>query len=169
MQSADMHRSSPHRSRAFTLVEIMVVVAIIGLLAAMSLPTYRHITLRSKATAVVTDLRAYSAVFVNYNLSKGAWPTASQPGVVPPEVADAMQSAYSKPSPLGGYYEFDVNSSGNGFHVTAAITLATANGSPVTDDLELLELVDKLIDDGDLSTGSVRLGSTNNLVYIIEQ
>jgi prepilin-type N-terminal cleavage/methylation domain-containing protein len=164
-----LHRSSSRRTRAFTLVEIMVVVVIIGLLAAMGLPTYRHITLRSKATAVVTDLRAYSAVLVNYNLSKGAWPTASQPGVVPPEVADAMQSGYTRPSPIGGYYEFDADNSANGFHVTSAITIATANGSNLTDDLELLELIDQLIDDGNLATGNVRLGSTNNLVYIIEQ
>lgn len=146
----------------------MVVVTLIGLLAAMALPTYRHITLRSKATAVVTDMRAFSGVFLNYNLSKGAWPVSAAPGVVPTEVADAIQSGFTKQSPIGGYYQWDNANSGNGFHVTAAISIATANSSAVSDDLELLELVDRLMDDGDLNTGNVRLGSTNNLVYIIE-
>ncbi|MFI5336380.1 MAG: type II secretion system protein [Opitutales bacterium] len=155
--------------RAFTLVEIMVVVAIIGLLAAAALPTYRHITLRSKATAIVTDLRAFSGVFLNYNLTKGAWPASAQPGVIPPEVADAIQSAFGKPTAIGGYYEWDNANSSNGFYVTAAITLTSANGSSLTDDLDLLLMIDSMMDDGNPNTGSVRISATNNLVYIIEQ
>ena len=38
---------SPRSLRAFSLVEIMIAVVIIGLLTALVLPTYRRITMRS--------------------------------------------------------------------------------------------------------------------------
>ena len=37
------------------------------------------------------------------------------------------------------------------------------------DDLDQLETVDKQIDDGNLATGNLQLGSTNSLVFIIEK
>ena len=37
------------------------------------------------------------------------------------------------------------------------------------DDLDQLETVDKQIDDGNLATGNMQLGSTNSLVFIIER
>ena len=37
------------------------------------------------------------------------------------------------------------------------------------DDLDQLEAVDKQIDDGNLATGNLQLGSTNSLVFIIEK
>lgn len=69
-----LHSSLParkHRLRAFTLIEIMVVVVIIGLLAAMALPIYRHITMRSKMTAVVNNFRSFSTALITYNLQNG--------------------------------------------------------------------------------------------------
>lgn len=43
--------------RAFTLVEIMVVVAVIGLLAAMAIPNFVKARARSQASACINNLR----------------------------------------------------------------------------------------------------------------
>jgi type II secretory pathway pseudopilin PulG len=153
---------------AFTLVEISVVVTLLGLLIAMALPAYRHVTIRSKAAAVLNDIRVFSTAFQTYSTQHGSWPATGTPGVVPPEIADAMSSSFGRPTPIGGHYEWDYDSNANGFHVTAAVSIVSTGDAPMTDDLELIQMVDQLYDDGDLTKGNVVLGSTNNLVFIIE-
>ena len=147
----------------------MVVVVIIGLLAAAALPTYRHITMRSKMTAVVNDLRAYSTALITYNLQNGRWPADTAPQEIPPEMVGSLPKAFTMKTPIGGVYEWDYDVSPNGFYTKAAISIVGTSDYPMTDDLDLLEMIDREMDDGNLNTGNIRLGSTNALVFIIEQ
>ncbi|HEY4299794.1 MAG TPA: type II secretion system protein [Candidatus Didemnitutus sp.] len=161
--------SHPHRShRAFTLVEIAVVVTLLGLLIAMALPAYRHVTIRSKAAAVSNDVRVFATAFQTYSTQHGSWPATAAAGVAPPEIADSLPSAFSRPSPIGGYYKWDYDSTNAGFHITASVSVVSSGASHLTDDVELLEAVDQTYDDGNTSTGNVQLSSTNDLVFIIE-
>src|SRR5262249_40084240 len=138
------------RTRAFTLVEIAVVVTLLGLLIAIGVPTYRRLTLKSKATATISDLRTFSATFVTYNLQQAKWPEATgNAGEIPPELISALPAAFTKPTPIGGYYEWLKDS----IYGKAAITISSANGSLATDDAELVEMIDQLMDDGNPSTG----------------
>jgi prepilin-type N-terminal cleavage/methylation domain-containing protein len=156
--------------RAFTMVELMVVVAIIGLVAAMALPTYRHITIRAKTTALENDLRSYSTAFITYNLQNGRWPASEEPGVAPPELAGALPVAFTLKTPIGGVYKWNYDSSAGGIpDIKAAITIEPAEGNPMSDDVALLEMVDRQMDDGNLSTGNIREGAYYSLVYIIEK
>ncbi|HRG54497.1 MAG TPA: prepilin-type N-terminal cleavage/methylation domain-containing protein [Lacunisphaera sp.] len=160
---------SRRRSRAFTLVEIMVVVVIIGLLAAAALPAYRLITIRSRATTVVNDLRTFSTVFITYSLQNGRYPDDGDPQVVPPQVAGQLPGNFTQRTPIGGVYKWNFNVPADGVPAKAALIIQAESGNPIMDDLDQLEAVDKQIDDGDLATGNLQLGSTNSLVFIIEK
>jgi prepilin-type N-terminal cleavage/methylation domain-containing protein len=157
------------RSRAFTLVEIMVVVVIIGLLAAAALPAYRLITLRSRAASVVNDLRTFSTVFIAYSIQNGRYPDDGTPQVVPPQVVGQLPSNFTQVTPIGGVYKWNFDIPADGVPAKAAIIIQADSTHPILDDLEQLQTVDKQIDDGNLSTGNLQLGSTNSLVFIIEK
>jgi type II secretory pathway pseudopilin PulG len=150
-------------------VEIMVVVVIIGLLAAASLPAYRLITLRSRAASVVNDLRTFSTVFITYSLQNGRYPDDGDPQVVPPQVAGQLPGNFSQRTPIGGVYKWNFDIPADGVPAKAAIIIQAASGNALLDDLDQLETVDKQIDDGNLATGNLQLGSTNSLVFIIEK
>src|SRR4051812_31713986 len=60
------------KSRAgFTLVEIMIVVAIIALLAAIAVPGFLRARKRSQASKVLNDLRMIDAAVDQYAIEKG--------------------------------------------------------------------------------------------------
>jgi len=73
----------PHRPpRAFTLVEIMIVVAIIALLAAIAVPGFLRARKRSQASRILNDLRLIDSAVDQYaienNLATGAGITVTK-------------------------------------------------------------------------------------------
>jgi type IV pilus assembly protein PilA len=64
-----MHHTS--NSKGFTLVEIMIVVVIIGLLAAMAIPAFQKVRQASQDKAVLNNARQLSAAADQYYLEYG--------------------------------------------------------------------------------------------------
>jgi prepilin-type N-terminal cleavage/methylation domain-containing protein len=61
-----MNISQNHTRRGFTLVEIMIVVAVIALLAAIAVPGFLRARKRSQATRILNDLRLIDSATDQY-------------------------------------------------------------------------------------------------------
>jgi prepilin-type N-terminal cleavage/methylation domain-containing protein len=63
--------------RGFTLIELMIVVAIIGILAAIAVPLYQNIQSRARTAKAQADTRTIASAMVQYSAHCGDLPGAA--------------------------------------------------------------------------------------------
>ncbi|HXQ31736.1 MAG TPA: pilin [Steroidobacteraceae bacterium] len=65
-----------HIQKGFTLIELMIVIAIIGILAAIALPAYQNYVIRSQVTEGLSLATGVKTAIADYYSQNGAWPVA---------------------------------------------------------------------------------------------
>ena len=85
-----------HGSKGFTLIELMIVIAIIGILAAIAYPSYIQYTIRTQRTSVQGEMLQIARTLSNYKMSNGSYigrtPTNVYGGTVMPRQGTALYS-----------------------------------------------------------------------------
>ena len=146
-----------HR-RGFTLVEIMIVVVVVALLAAIAVPAFQRVRLRAISGRYINDARQVRDAAERYATEHGNFPPngtaslhADLQGYVPAKM-------FTERTPLGGQWDWDYRQ--NGFTACISVWQFTAS------DEQLLD-IDRTIDDGVLTSGIFqKMGS--KVVYVIQ-
>jgi len=145
----------------FTLVEILIVVVILGILAAIVIPQFANATEDTRKTAFVTEMRIFTDAILRFEIDNGVLPIDGSSGVVPTGLENYLIAAkWENGTPIGGVWDNETDDlMGEGVGVDF-------NGSGATRDAAYMADIDRMVDDGDITTGGFRAFGAN-LYYTI--
>ena len=150
------------RDSAFTLVEMMIVVAIIALLAAIAVPGFLRARQRSQNAKFINALRIASDAITLYATENGGrYPADVNRGVVPAGMATYLDQSldWTGATPIGGRWDWDFNRPGAKASVAVVGSLAST---------ERMQEIDTMWDDGNLSTGRFREMEDDRYADVVE-
>ena len=64
----------PGRRKGFTLIEVMVVVAIISILLGIAIPAYQSYRQKAQIAVCIADMRTIEQTIISYVVEKGSYP-----------------------------------------------------------------------------------------------
>lgn len=143
---------STNTEAGFTLLELLVAIAIIGLLAAIGIPTYESYKLRARIASTASEVRTFSTGFWAYAAGEEDFPNDTNLVLPLGMERFVSASAWNRGPAVGGQYNWE----GPNFYPYAGISIMNP---PST---EILRSLDHALDDGDLSQGRFRIVAANN-------
>ncbi len=83
--------------KGFTLIELVVVIAILGILAGIAVPRFLNATESARGSRIVADLRTIDSALVLYNVKQGAWPKGTDDATFVGTAATCTMAAWPVP------------------------------------------------------------------------
>lgn len=74
MRSKFKGRDMNKKQQGFTLIELMIVMAVIGILASIAIPAYQDYTIRAQISEGIVLSGGARAALVDYFIDRGDWP-----------------------------------------------------------------------------------------------
>ncbi len=105
-----------NRNKGFTLIELLIVVAIIGIIAAIAIPNLLNAIDRGKQKRTMADLRSIGTAVESYAIDNNYYPAATDIATLG-AAATSVVPIYIKTMPLqdGWRHDFYVNSTTTGY------------------------------------------------------
>ncbi len=146
----------------FTLLELLVVVAIIGVLATIAIPAYSGFRERASVVDLASNLKNFGTAFNSYLAEHGTYPNDSHIILPPGAGMEKLisQDLWLAETPLGGHYNWE----GPDNYPYAGIALLG-----VTASVAQVQSLDAILDNGDLATGKFRLTPNGRYTFILEE
>lgn len=149
-------------ARGFTLVEILIVVVILGILAAIVVPAFAGATDEARKAGFIRDLKTFADAVEMHSIRTGLYMGDSSSGEFPPELAGFIdERAWTRGTPIGGSWDVELNEQG----ITSAVGVHFQGGSNPGDDY--MADVDGRFDDGELAGGVFRRLSAGRFYWVI--
>jgi prepilin-type N-terminal cleavage/methylation domain-containing protein len=92
------------RRRGFSIVELLITMAIIGLLAQIAIPRYGEMKRRAVASAILADVHAIRIAAFSYYTEHGTFPPDAGTGQLPAQLVDNLPLGFTFDRPD---YDYD--------------------------------------------------------------
>ncbi|HEZ1388087.1 TPA: pilin [Neisseria meningitidis] len=98
--------------KGFTLIELMIVIAIVGILAAVALPAYQDYTARAQVSEAILLAEGQKSAVTEYYLNHGEWPANNSSAGVASTATDIKGKYVQKVEVAKGVITAEMKSSG---------------------------------------------------------
>lgn len=148
---------------AFTLIELMIIVALISNVLLVALPAFIRSRNMAQNTRYISDLRTITGAFEMYAAENNKYPPTAAVGIVPTGMGVYLKNIpYSVRNAIGGQWYWTYNAAGSPAAIVGSL-------SPFNlDDVRMAD-IDLRIDNGVLATGNWRKPDSTNVQYTVEQ